>query len=50
LKLKQLSSDPNAPVYDNYMKTQELYRESGAAPWFLSLFMQVVAERVSEGA
>jgi len=30
-------------------KTKELYRQSGAEPWFLNPFMQVVAERVSEG-
>jgi len=49
LKLKQLNGDPNPAIYDNYMKKKELYRESGAEPWFLSPFMQVVAERVSEG-
>jgi len=49
LKVKQLSSGRKPSIYDNYMKTKELYCESGAEPWFLSPFMQVVAERLSEG-
>jgi len=48
LKLNKLNSKPNPAVYDNGMKTKELYRQSGAEPWFLSPFMQVVADRVSE--